>query len=136
MSGVAYFDTSALIKRIVREAESEALADAVDDRRGDGVQLVGSAIAKIELSRALRRRGLGAVEADRESRAALEGIAIAPMTDVVIEFARGIDPPILRSLDAIHLATAVAVGAHELWTYDARLAEAAAARGMTVRAPA
>ncbi|KHL00093.1 hypothetical protein LK09_00050 [Microbacterium mangrovi] len=133
---MAYFDTSALVKRIVREAESEALADAVDARRGDGAQLVGSVIAKIELARVLLRQGAGAAEADRESRAALEGIAIAPMTDVVIEFARGIDPPILRSLDAIHLATAVAVGADEVWTYDSRLADAAAARGMLVRAPA
>lgn len=65
----------------------------------------------------------------------MEGIGIAPMTGPILESARIIGPPVLRSLDAIHLATAVAVGADELWTYDERLASASEEIGIVARMP-
>ena len=57
------------------------------------------------------------------------------MTDGILERARRIEPEFLRSLDAIHLASAVAVAATRILTYDARLADAAAVAGFDVVSP-
>lgn len=132
-----YVDTSAAVKRVFPEAESRLLKRAIVTRGGDGSLLVTSALTRVELSRTiLRRRSELIVDAADAYRAALQGIAVAPMTELVVEFARTVEPPALRTLDAIHLATAVAVGADEVWTYDERLADAAAVAGMAVHAPA
>lgn len=94
-------------------------------------------LTHIELGRALRRRVAElTVSPGAALRRSLSGIGIVPISHVVAEFARTIDPPMLRPLDAIHLASAITIGAHELWTYDQRLAEAAELVGFRVRAPA
>lgn len=134
---IVYLDTSAVVKRTLPEAQSAKLLDSLGRAVADGGTLVTSALTRVETGRALRRR-----EHDLQGdvatayRNALQGLAMAPITDVVIELARSADPLALRSLDAIHLATALAVGAGELWTYDDRLADAAASAGIAVRAPA
>ena len=136
MSGLIYVDTSALVKHVLEEHESEALARATEGRSAIGSQFVTSTLTRVELGRTLRRRLEGAdVPVDSLYAAALRGVGQAQLTDVVLELARSIEPPVLRSLDAIHLATAIALGCHEVWTYDDRLADGAMARGMTVRAP-
>lgn len=133
---VIYVDTSATVKRLFPEEDSQRLKAAFVNAGQRGDQLVASALTRIELSRTiLRRRSSLVVAGDQAYREAMQGIAVAPMTDVVVELARAIDPPLLRSLDAIHLATAVAVGADELWTYDDRLADAATTAGIAVRSP-
>ncbi len=60
---------------------------------------------------------------------ALSGIAERPMTAEVVSLARRIDPTVLRSLDAMHLATAVLLDADVIVTNDDRLAEAAWHKG-------
>jgi len=131
-----YLDTSAVVKRALPEAQSAGFVDAIELALSAGGVLVTSALTQVETGRALRRRpehlAIGVEAAFRE---ALQGIAVAPITGVVVELARTADPPLLRSLDAIHLATAVALSCDELWTYDERLAEAARGAGMTARAP-
>ena len=52
-----------------------------------------------------------------------------------VEQARIVGPPLLRSLDAIHLATAVALAADEVWTYDQRRARTAEELGILSRMP-
>jgi predicted nucleic acid-binding protein len=134
---VIYIDSSAALKRTLPEREARQLAHAFADAGSAGHTLVTSTLARVEVSRALRRREHElAVSVSVGFQQAMQGIGQAPMTAVVAELARAMDPPLLRSLDAIHLATAVAVGADELWTYDARLAEAAGTAGMAVRFPA
>jgi len=134
---VIYLDTSAVLKRTLPETESSRFVESLERAVSDRATLVTSALTRVEASRALRRREPdlrdGAVGAYRD---ALQSLAVAPITDVVVELARSMDPPLLRSLDAIHLATALAVGAGELWTYDDRLAEAATTAGIAVRSPA
>jgi predicted nucleic acid-binding protein len=128
-----YFDTAALVKLVRREVESDALADWLDSQ--PGATLVTSALAEVELSRALRRTEpelLSAVPA------VLQRMARYEIDELVRDTAAGYADPYLRSLDAIHLATAHAVFGAQLSafvTYDERLLEAAAALGLPVHSP-
>jgi predicted nucleic acid-binding protein len=132
-----YVDSSALIKRAVAEAESEAVEEALAQHVDDEDALVSSTLAWIEISRALRAR-LDGEDHDVVTEAiddALSGIAERPISADVVSLARRIEPNLLRSLDAIHLATAVLLDADTVLTYDDRLAEAARYNGLTVSAP-
>jgi predicted nucleic acid-binding protein len=131
---VIYLDTSALVKLIRIEAESDALGDWLDDRRES--RWVTSALAEVELPRALRvacPEGLPAVPS------VLLRLDRFEIDDVVRSTAAAYLDPGLRSLDAIHLATAQIAATiaplAALITYDARLSEAAAALGIPVAAP-
>jgi uncharacterized protein len=68
----------------------------------------------------------------------LTGIALLPIDDAVLAIAGRLDPRELRSLDAIHLATALIIGGDlgALFSYDDRLTAAAVATGLTVLSPA
>lgn len=131
-----YADGSALIKRVIAEAESAALVDALDEHVRAGAFVVSSSLAWIEVARVLRvrharRRAHGAAELD----AAMSGVAEHPITPEVVGLARRVDPDALRSLDAIHLATALLVDADLVLTYDVRLAEACELGGLPVTRP-
>ncbi|UJP09861.1 type II toxin-antitoxin system VapC family toxin [Microbacterium sp. KUDC0406] len=98
--------------------------------------MITSALTRVEASRALlRRKGDLAAGFDRAFRDVLHGMGQSPITDLIIEFARTVGPAGIRSLDAIHLATATAFSVHEFWTYDDRLAEAVRGTGIPVRMP-
>jgi predicted nucleic acid-binding protein len=130
-----YLDTSALVKLIRVEPESAQLADWLDEQTE--LRWITSTLTEVELPRALIRAG------------ALTGLAAVPtvlarldkfeIDTVVRSIAAAYQNPALRSLDAVHLATAqVAVSIAPLTAfvaYDTRLAEAAAALGMTAIAP-
>jgi hypothetical protein len=127
---VLYVDTSAAVKLVLEEDESEALAAffAAAD-----TALITSRVGMVELRQVGRRGGAGSDRADAVS-AALTAIEV---DDAVERLAVGLDPS-LRTLDAIHLATALAVGdgLDGFVCYDARLAAAARAVGLPVVAPA
>jgi uncharacterized protein len=130
---ILYVDTSALLKRVVIEAESAAVRALVRERHQAGDLLTASSVAWLEVWRSLRR----AAVADLESvaAAALSGVAAFPLDDALLRRACRVGADELRSLDAIHLASALGVGADALLTYDKRLAEAANAVGLAVLAP-
>jgi predicted nucleic acid-binding protein len=132
-----YVDSSALIKRAVAERESEAVEEALEQHVEAQDALVSSTLAWIEIGRALRAR-LDREDHDVVTEAiddALSGIAERPITADVVSLARRIEPNVLRSLDAIHLATAVLLDADTVMTYDDRLAGVARHNGLTVSAP-
>ena len=132
-----YVDSSALLKRSVEEAESDAVEEALGHHIDDGDPLVSSSLAWIEVSRALRSR-LDGEDHDIVREAiedALSGIAERPIAADVVSLARRISQSVLRSLDAIHLATAILVDADALITYDERLAAAARDNNVAVVAP-
>lgn len=94
---------------------------------------ISSVLTRIEARRALaRRRSPDEFEPDLVD--ALRGINFLPIDAAIVEAASRLDPPLLRSLDAIHLASAISLGPHldALVTYDRRLAEAARAMGLGV----
>lgn len=131
---IVYVDTSALLKRVVVEPESEALRSEIARLAAAGELLVSSALTWVEVERALRRAAvpdLGAL-----TDAALSGIDEFPLRPAVLDRARAIGPATLRTLDAIHLASAVGIRTDQMITYDDRLAEAARGEGIAVLAPA
>jgi uncharacterized protein len=120
-----YFDSSALIKRSVQEAESDAVEAVIDRYAADDAVVISSSLAWVEVSRALRMRLDGASNGEDEIHDAIEGapsgVAERLITPEVIVLARRIAPSRLRSLDAIHLATAILLDVDEVVAYDDRL---------------
>lgn len=123
----AYFDTSAAVKLSHAEPHSEALIDYLDE---GPVEVSTSIIADIEVARALRRAG--AVD----DQAVTGFYLLALDADICREAAR-LGSTALRSIDAIHIATALAIGDRQLEfiTYDDRQADAARAAGLKVVQP-
>lgn len=132
-----YFDSSALVKRAVGERESPALLDAIDRYAADGVGLSTSTLASIELHRAVRLRldGESPFEVVRLIEFALSGLLEYPITEQVASIASRLGPFSLRSLDAIHLATATLVSADLVCAYDQRLLLAASELGFRTISP-
>lgn len=127
----AYLDTSALVKLVVVEEETAALIawiDAADH------EMVSSDLARTELLRAVRRAAPDRVVRARD---VLEAVMLLEITTQIYEEAARVHPPLLRTLDALHLAVALDLGddLETIVTYDDRLADAAAANGVRVTAP-
>jgi len=95
--------------------------------------LTASSLAWLDVRRALRRGGQSDVRSTTQQ--ALAGVAEFPLSDTILVRARHIDTDNLPLLDAIHLASAVAVGADSMLSYDNRLAASAAAAGIVVLSP-
>jgi predicted nucleic acid-binding protein len=95
---------------------------------------VSSTLLAVEAVRACARYGQHYA---LEARTWLEGVALLPMDDPVLDKAASLEPLALRSLDALHLATALSIGDDlgALFTYDQRLAEAAERHGLPVAMP-
>src|SRR5206468_9356002 len=98
-------------------------------------QRVSSVVARIEVEQVARRIGGGAV---RRARTVLSRIALVDLDQDVVQTAAALEPPELRALDAVHLATAISLGRDlgALCAYDVRLRSAAAANTIEVLAPA
>jgi predicted nucleic acid-binding protein len=125
-----YVDSSALVKLAVRERESAALRRYLGRRR----PLVSSALARTEIVRALLPLGSEAV---RRGRDVLARVELLRLSDRVLDAAGLLAPADLRSLDAIHLASAEQLGSdiRGFVTYDERLATAAAGQRFRVIQP-
>jgi predicted nucleic acid-binding protein len=127
---VAYIDSSALVKLVVPEPESEALrAELAKWERH-----VSSALARVEVVRACARVDSKAGRIADQIVGALDLIAV---DERVLEEAALLAPAELRSLDSIHLASALLLGdaLGVALVYDERLMEAMQATGMPVAAP-
>jgi uncharacterized protein len=129
---VIYLDSSALLKLLHDEAESAALAKWLAARAGTPV--VSSELAKVEVTRACRRIDPGTLA---EAAALLAGLDLIPLSGPVIDAAADVGETTLRSLDAIHLASALSIqpALSAFVAYDQRLAEAAAAARLVPLAP-
>jgi predicted nucleic acid-binding protein len=129
---VIYLDTSALVKLLFEEPESLALAEWLTSRVD--VPKVSSDLSTVELLRTCQRIDDGALD---DARRLLGGIDLLPLDHVVVEQAATISPRELRSLDAIHLASAISLRAEltNFVAYDSRLISAAAAAGLRVISP-
>ena len=128
---LVYADASALVKLAIDEPESEELGRFVTDTRP---LLASSALAVVELLRAVRiadRTGVGIARA----RVRLEEMLLVDVDRDLLDDAVTYTSAHVRSLDAIHLASAVRIGARRMLVYDRRLAEAAEAAGIEVLHP-
>ncbi|QGQ18099.1 PIN domain-containing protein [Cellulomonas sp. JZ18] len=126
-----YLDTSALVKLVVEEPETDALRTWW---RQHGTTPVACDLVRTELMRAVRR---ATPEAAVQAHAVLDALVLLQATPRVFDVAGRLEPATLRSLDAIHLAAALELGdeLEGMVTYDERLAEAAEAYGVAVLAP-
>lgn len=125
-----YLDSSAVVKLAVREPESAALRRSLRKRR----LVVTSALTRVEVARALLPFGPAVVGRGAE---VLRRIGMIRINERILAAAGTLLPAELRSLDAIHLATAVQLGEDlgRVCTYDVNMANAARAIGLTVIAP-
>lgn len=132
-----YLDSSALVKRALNEPESGAFQDAFDDFVEAGAVIAASALAWVEVSRAVRlRRDLESPRVINDViDAALSGLDQYPITEQVVAVAQRLSPVSLRSLDAIHLATASLLDADLVCAYDQRLVGAAEELGFRTLSP-
>jgi hypothetical protein len=125
-----YLDSSALVKLVVAEPESTALRRYLRRRR----PLVSSALARTEVLRAVLLEGdAGSARA----RDVLSSVDLIRVNDRVLNAAGALPPPDIRSLDAIHLATAQLLGSDlgRVVTYDDRMREAADGLSLETHTP-
>lgn len=129
-SDVAYFDASALHKLVVTEPETEALRH---ETRAWGRRAT-SRLAVVELIRSVRRADPALEPA---ARRLLRGVSLLADSNRVLLHATQVEPPRLRTLDAIHVATAyrIRVVLAAFVSYDARQLEAAEALGLPTASP-
>ncbi len=127
------FDSSALTKLVVREPETAPLRAWLAAR--EEAAWSASSLTRVEVVRAVARSQATAVPT---ARRLLAGMDLVPITRDLLETAADLRPPSLRSLDALHLATALSLGSalDSLVVYDERLAQAATDAGLPVVAPA
>lgn len=127
-----YLDTSAAVKLVVEERGSRALSRWAE---ANATAVVSSDLLRTELLRATRR---SAPEEMPRARAVLDSVTLLSLRSSTFEHAAELEPGVLRSLDALHLAAALELGDEldGMVTYDDRLAEAAVLHGVSVIAPA
>ena len=126
-----YIDTSAAVKLVVEEAETASLMTWLDGR---DEPLVSSDLLRTELLRATKR---AAPQQMPRARAVLDSVTLLSMPTTTFERAAALGPDQLRSLDALHLASALELGdeLEGIVVYDSVLARAARLHGMAVVAP-
>ena len=127
---VIYLDASALVKLVVSEPESAALRRYLRSRPAR----ITCALSRVEVLRAVRHCGVHAVN---RARQLFHRLDIISLDDELLDRAASVEPPTLRSLDAIHLAAAQTLGDEvtEIVTYDDRMSTAAARLGIVVVGP-
>ena len=127
-----YLDSAAIVKLVHAEPESQALRDWLADRADVG--WVSSVLAEVESFRALARHAPTSIP---RLPPVLDLIDLVDLEPGVRMLAQAIEPATVRSLDAIHLATALSIGGQltSFVSYDTRLADAATHAGLRVDAP-
>lgn len=125
-----YLDTSAALKLLIDEAESESLAQVID---GESPELVACWLLETELRRAAQREPALSQEVVTTF---LDGVNLYAVPASLFREAGLLPGGSLKSLDAIHLAAAVRIGVDRLVTYDVRMAHSGRHLGLSVIAPA
>lgn len=127
-----YLDSSGLLKLAHEERESAALKEWLSGR--STTPLVSSELAKVEVIRACRRVNSDALP---NARALLVQLDLIPVTTDILAEAAELEGPALRSLDALHLASALSIreDLSSFVAYDLRLSEAASALGLKIVQP-
>lgn len=132
-----YADASALVKLVREEPETHALRTFLD-----GADVVSSEIVLAEVPRAIRRAvaddpRLSLRQLLEQAEELLGAIALLPLDDEILAAAGALEEPVLRALDAIHVAAAQALAPADAFvSYDERQSAAARLAGLRTMAPA
>lgn len=124
-----YLDTSAALKLLISEKESQVLAETVDAESPD---LQACMLLETELRRVVHRLP-NLTQADVTGL--LDGVDLFDVPSSLFREAGLLPGAALRSVDALHLAAAVRLGSDAMVVYDSRLSQAAVAAGLPVIAP-
>ncbi len=126
-----YLDSSAFVKLVVEEVESSAVRTYLASHEA---RRVSSALLRTESLRAVRHLGPDALATVRDG---LRRVDLIGIDDRILDAAGTLEPQVLRTLDAIHLATALAVGDDlaAIVTYDERMLDAARLVGLPAVTP-
>ena len=126
-----YYDSSALLKLVQTERESDDFRRWYDQHRG--TDAASSALVRVEVIRAARQHDEAT---EQKARVVLAGLDLLPVSLGLLDAAAGL-PYAVRSLDAIHLASALEIGAglEAFVAYDERLLMAAEQAGLPVASP-
>ncbi|MGN6685922.1 MAG: type II toxin-antitoxin system VapC family toxin [Actinomycetales bacterium] len=127
-----YLDSSALMKLVRQEQESQTLGEWLAEQSDEA--LVSSELSRVEVLRAARRLGSLVLA---EARAVVDELDLVPLDRVVQDVACDIGDPLLRSLAALHLASALLLSSEltAFVSYDRRLTDAAGRAGLVVAVP-
>ena len=127
---MVYLDSSALVKLVIAEPESQALRRYLRSEP----QRASCALARVEVLRAVRSHGAKALA---RARQVLRRVDMIQLDDDLLDDAATLDAGVLQSLDAIHLAAARTLGDEltTIVTYDGRMASAADGLGLVVETP-
>lgn len=128
---IRYVDTSALVKLLVVEEHSDATEAVLDRFQRDGDPIVSSAIVLTELHRSAVRLGI----LERQVHAILTSISLVACTNDLLLAAARLPDVHLRSLDAIHVASALEIEAATFVSFDDRQILAAERAGLVVLSP-
>ncbi len=134
---ILYVDTSAMLKLLVREAESAA----IEHELLKWSQLATSVITEVELPRAVARARVERTDAVIDGSVVLQGVlasaAIVPLSENIVAAARNVKPVHVGALDAIHIASARSLGRQlaGVATYDKRMQDALEPLGVGIIAP-
>ena len=125
-----YLDSSAIVKLAVEEPESAALRRHLRSKS----PLISSALARAEVLRALMLEGNAGIA---RGRAVLSRIDVIRINDRILNASGSLQPNTLRTLDAIHLATAMELGRDlgQIITYDERMVDGARELGLKTSSP-
>lgn len=126
-----YLDSSAFVKLVVDEAESRALRSHL---ASGGGRFVSSALLRTEAVRAVRHLGPDALTVTRDG---LRRVDLIGVDDRILDAAGNLEPGVMRTLDAIHIATALSMGddLRAIVTYDERMVEASRLLGLATESP-
>ena len=127
-----YLDSSALVKLVLPEKESEALLESLSP----WPVRVTSELARVEVVRAARR-ATSQPAAEKRAEEVMAGLYLLKIDSDILTGAARLEPGSVRSLDAIHLSSALSLGADlgAIVIYDGNMATAAAGHGLKVMAP-
>ena len=127
-----YADSSALMKLLIMEAETAALGAWLQAR--PDTPILSSQLTVVEVIRSCRRANAAALPA---ARMLLSTVNLVPISREVVDVAAELSGTLLRSLNAIHLATAVTIGAglSRCLSSDRCRTESAAAAGIATAQP-
>jgi uncharacterized protein len=129
---IAYLDSSAGVKLLAEEVESDALATYLNDVVAEGGSVVSGWLFETEVRRAATRLGI----AQSSVTSVLDRIDLAALDRSVFAEAGLLPGDTLRSLDAVHIVTALRLGADMFVSYDTRQTAAADAVGLRTDSPA
>jgi predicted nucleic acid-binding protein len=126
---LAYVDTSAYLKLLFVEPESQTLETVISE----WPDLVSSELLEVEMHRAAYRAGVPAGDCDQ----LLDAVNFISFDEQIRHHAQRIGQPLLRAGDAIHLATAASLGADlgVIFAYDKRVLDGALLEGLAAWAP-